>query len=286
MHPRKNVQGRRATKARSSKIPKSSALLPGPSAFSLLEMKSPLFPLRARKSMFYYDHGFEQTSTSGAKSTIYSFSANALFDPDITGTGHQPLGFDTMMTYYEQYTVLGSKITFTCLSALGIPIRVTAYLNPDTTSQGITESMENGLNKSFMLTGPYGVSPTHGKLMNLSCDITNYFGRKRSSDIVNDTELSGTVAANPAEQVYYSIVSWSAVNATTSTNGWDVVIEYDAVFWEPKKAAAQLPSPRQVWLDYKASQPTKILPGVLKHGKPAGQGPAFMEELYALHPGK
>ncbi len=37
--------------------------------------------------------------------------ANSCFDPDLSGGGHQPLGFDQMMLLYNKYTVLHSNIT-------------------------------------------------------------------------------------------------------------------------------------------------------------------------------
>ncbi len=43
----------------------------------------------------------------------HDFLANGLFDPDNTGTGHQPLGFDQMTLMYNQYRVLSSKIKVT-----------------------------------------------------------------------------------------------------------------------------------------------------------------------------
>ena len=36
---------------------------------------------------------------------------NSLFDPDQTGTGHQPYYFDQFAALYNRYTVLGSKLT-------------------------------------------------------------------------------------------------------------------------------------------------------------------------------
>jgi len=39
----------------------------------------------------------------------YVFSLNSLFDPNVTGVGHQPTGFDQLMAIYEQYTVYGVK---------------------------------------------------------------------------------------------------------------------------------------------------------------------------------
>ena len=36
---------------------------------------------------------------------------NSLFDPNLSGLGHQPRGFDQLMAVYEKYTVVAAKIT-------------------------------------------------------------------------------------------------------------------------------------------------------------------------------
>ncbi len=41
---------------------------------------------------------------------IHVFRANSIFDPDLTGTGHQPLLHDTYATLYDRYRVVSSKI--------------------------------------------------------------------------------------------------------------------------------------------------------------------------------
>jgi len=41
------------------------------------------------------------------------FMANGMYDTDVSGTGHQPYGYDTLATQYNQWTVLRSKITVT-----------------------------------------------------------------------------------------------------------------------------------------------------------------------------
>ena len=38
------------------------------------------------------------------------FSGNGLYDPDVSGVGHQPLGFDQWMTLYNRYRVYASRI--------------------------------------------------------------------------------------------------------------------------------------------------------------------------------
>lgn len=41
------------------------------------------------------------------------YSANGLFDPDVTGTGHQPLMYDEYKLLYGMYRVISSKIKVT-----------------------------------------------------------------------------------------------------------------------------------------------------------------------------
>lgn len=49
-------------------------------------------------------------SVNGAMSVNY-FSANSIYDPDITNAGHQPMYRDNFASIYDLYVVLGCKIT-------------------------------------------------------------------------------------------------------------------------------------------------------------------------------
>lgn len=52
----------------------------------------------------------------GGTLAFTSFSANSIYDPNSSGTGHQPYGHDTYEQLYNHYLVLGSKITATFVS--------------------------------------------------------------------------------------------------------------------------------------------------------------------------
>lgn len=64
-----------------------------------------------------YNHFFRLTSGTTTGNNIYS--GNSIFDPDVTGVGHQPLGRDQWATLYQYYRVVASKIqvTFVCQNA-------------------------------------------------------------------------------------------------------------------------------------------------------------------------
>lgn len=188
--------------------------------------------------MLYYDYTLTRTIPStGAAAGNYFFSANGVFDPDVTGVGHQPLGFDQMMLFFEQYTVISSSITVTFTS--DYELRCALFLNPDATS--VTEQraiVENGLAKTVAFAAYTTQTGNFQHQLSLSCDVKNYFGRKTNRELLDDTNLVGTAAANPTEQVYYAVTGWfNTINPGANKNLYfDVALSYDVIFWEPKKA--------------------------------------------------
>lgn len=62
-----------------------------------------------------YAESYLLTSGVGGISTQYQFRLNSLFDPDKTYAGHQPYGFDQLVSFYTHLAVLGCyyKITLT-----------------------------------------------------------------------------------------------------------------------------------------------------------------------------
>lgn len=51
--------------------------------------------------------------TGGAALTYQIYRSNSIYDPDYTGTGHQPRSHDQYALYYRYYRVLGCKIKVT-----------------------------------------------------------------------------------------------------------------------------------------------------------------------------
>lgn len=227
-------------KARPKARPKSAPTAMRSYAQGELMTQTPLFPVRVQKKLPYFEPAFSITGAAGVIGS-YVFSANGVYDPNVSGTGHQPLGFDTMMTYYEQYTVVGARITVQCCGN-GIQAGTFAIsLAPDTTAAVLPDVVENGLvvMKTIDGRGTNGTGQRIGSL-SLSCDAAKYFGRKSKTDLLDDVTLSGTVAANPSEQVYFMVSAWGFSGFSDNTAfQLTALIEYDVVFWEPRKVAAQ-----------------------------------------------
>ncbi len=94
----------------------------------------------------------------------HTWRANSIFDPDLTGTGHQPLMRDEYALLYGQYRVLSTKIKATLVtsSTAGnvIPCLYGVYRDVDTTLGYTlaTSIIEDQRNKGgWKLGGPAGM---------------------------------------------------------------------------------------------------------------------------------
>lgn len=72
------------------------------------------FPDRLKTRLQYCD--VVQLAASAGSPGIWQFRLTSLWDPDLTGTGHQPQWYDQLVAVYQRYRVLGAKITVTFAS--------------------------------------------------------------------------------------------------------------------------------------------------------------------------
>jgi len=199
----------------------------------IVEQWMPLFPARVQKHLRYASGHFGLSSTSGTVAS-YVFALNGCFDPDITGTGHQPMGFDQMMAFYNHYCVVRTKAVVRFSSASGnagtVCLRVDAGSTPLTDIERIMEFGGN-VTASIEALGAFGAS----KVLDLTVDIAKHQGINPSA-ILADSTLRGDAAANPAELTYLHVQLWNPAGVTVTSNVY-VMLEFDVWFMEPRDAA-------------------------------------------------
>jgi hypothetical protein len=189
----------------------------------------PLFGLRTRRKLPY----MQAITLNGGASVVtgYVFSANGCFDPNITGTGHQPMGFDQMMVFYNHYTVLRARVT-AMFENTGTPTsKVGLSISGSTTfSTDYEVNIENG-QLVWATIQPAG---TNGSTCALKTSV-NCAAFQGLQNIMDDPDMRGDIASNPIEQLYFLLTLWNTSGATVPVANVDVLIEYDVVFHEPKK---------------------------------------------------
>lgn len=143
------------------------------------------------------------TLSPGATYCQYTFRGNSLFDPDYTGTGHQPMYFDQYTAIYNKYRVLASSITIDAADVSGdSALYMICTPNTDVlTATSIPLVMEQ--------TG--SVAPRmipiaqRGPMPKLKLFATTRKVMGLSKGEINDDTYSATSGANPSNIWYWNI---------------------------------------------------------------------------------
>lgn len=189
------------------------------------------FPNSIRTTLRY--HTYCQPNPGVGAVAVNVYSANGLYDPDITGVGHQPMGFDEYMNAYDHYTVVGSQISVWFQNPTSSTVQCGVALNSGTPTLGTIERYtENGQGKHVVLTGL-----NYGKSIG---EVTMGFSGKKffnKKDIVGEKDFAGTISANPTEQAYFHVWVGAFDGADVDAINCIVTIDYIVVFHEPQALA-------------------------------------------------
>lgn len=163
-------------------------------------------------------------------SANWIFNASGVYDPDTTGIGHQPLGFDQWMLFYDHYVVVGSKISVEFITeasdayvvAIGLRDQAAPTTDPELfRERGHTVyATANGTQKSTKLVKGY--SPR------------KFFA---VDDIVSKDTLRGSVTTNPAENAYYIVNASAGTSVDPGAITAHVTLQYTVLLTEPKPLA-------------------------------------------------
>lgn len=190
-------------------------------------------PIRARCTHKYCEN-VTLTSSIGAYNT-YVFSTNSLYDPNLTGVGHQPLYFDQIGLFYNRSCVTDAKITvkFTTDTTNSNPLVVVLFIDDDatTTVANIQTLAENSTANSAQLKVIKGGS--EAQQLSKSWSLKQAFGPTN----ISDAQYSGTSSSGPADQQYFIIGMQPMTGSTTSAVLLQVQIEYTAIWWDMKEVS-------------------------------------------------
>lgn len=190
---------------------------------------------RTTTRVLTYATTFSMDAAAGSYAQ-YAFRLNSLYDPDLTGTGHQPFGFDEMMAYYQRYTVIGAKVSCsfdyrtdadsTQKSWVCSYLEDTDDLKADTPTSYQDFQEMPGI--QFRESNPDGAV-----ILNRRVGMKKFF---RTKGILPQSgqDFSGTSTTNPARgcDLYFRAVGHDSANEPDAVYG-SIKIEYLTVFTEP-----------------------------------------------------
>lgn len=194
----------------------------------------PAFGLRTTRRMNYHT----RVALTGTASAVnaYIFSANGIYDPDITAAGAQPIFFDAMMTLYNHYTVRRSRIKCTIQNTTTVPTHVAVNVVGDTTITTDSSKLIANGNIIYAVIEPKDTAESVAVLRH-ACDSARFQG---IDDVLDDPNMRGDAASNPTEQAYFHVSCWIPQNASVPAISMEVEVDYDVVFHEPRKSALSL----------------------------------------------
>lgn len=195
-------------------------------------MKGPIG--RSQVCKLKYAAAITINPTTGGITDAHVFSANGMYDPDISGVGHQPRGFDQLMALYDHYVVLGSKIKcwFTQTGATPTtrePLRVGINLNDDNSEEKTASSdyLESYYSNTALL-GPTNEADT--VYVEMAVNPNKFLGVKSPQ---GEDSVKGSASANPVEQCYFHVFAVPMTSADPDAIYVAVELEYTAVLIEP-----------------------------------------------------
>lgn len=168
----------------------------------------------------------------------FNIRANSPFDPEYNAGGGQPLGWDQWASLYDQYIVLGSKITAYIsykeqTTVNNPPMAVGIYLSDDTKIpyvdwQGLVEARKG----TFRMMTPMQFAPV--KVMS-KYSAKKFFNVKDVKD--NETRIGAAVNSDPDDEAAYII--WGNTTGTHDATesvalNVNIIVDYCILFSEPR----------------------------------------------------
>ncbi len=190
------------------------------------------FPNILRTKMRYVSEVTLDVGISGIVS--HFFSANGLYDCDITGGGHQPMGFDQMMAQYRHYAVKACDIEAQYASNTGGGAVASAGFTILPTSLGSTgsigtlaEALEQKRCGKLLVVGNRNME---NRIVRHRIDLEDWYG----TTVISEHDLRGSDGSNPSEQAYFACILGDIGGENPTAVKFIVTLEFDVTFFEPR----------------------------------------------------
>jgi len=184
------------------------------------------------------------TLNASSGTAAYVFALNGMYDPEITGTGHQPSYFGTWGAVYRRYGVTQCDVCVTHMqsSTSNVSPAIAGYI-VDTSGNQVS----SGTDPMHLVEQPYaqffrvavgndsnGLRP--GSLM-ARVPVAKWFGLT-DQQLLADDRLCGTVVSNPSAPLFMELWAGAIASDTPSTSiSFLVELVYHATFVDPALTA-------------------------------------------------
>lgn len=177
-----------------------------------------------------YSDQFQLSVGAAGLPVGYVMSLNGLYDPNITGVGHQPRGFDQYMAMFGRYCVIGAKIRAIAINVDDNNAHIVGFVTRFSSSFGapsLYDLIENG-------QACYGaVNNSDGGPAILDMERWVDVGKHLCTPHpLSERDIQGNASANPAKQLYVHFFASPLNGEDTNIVRFNVEIEYSVILNE------------------------------------------------------
>ncbi len=173
-------------------------------------------------------------------STFNIYRANSVFDPDETGAGHQPLGFDQWMLAYQTFTVIGCKMHVRIMGELvgdQSPVAVCILKTGTVADEALLNTLQTVREHPRHLASRIGYLGNASSFNSRSANLTatwsarKWFGKRF---IVGSADHMGGQTTNPTTQAFLTVKAFSISGNNPNPIVILTQIDYLVILAEPR----------------------------------------------------
>ena len=181
------------------------------------------------------------TGTGGIVGTTNTFRLNGLYDPDTTGVGHQPYGFDQITPFFSSYTVRKVWIAITVTgvddSSTFLAWMVQPQSSTTTLASTTLEQVSEYDEMNFVMLGQSTSGVPNQQVTLPPIDLPKLEGLSWQAYYGN-SNYRGLVATNPAQGSQFVVGIGNAAGTVSKVATLTIEIFFDAYF-EGRKSLPQ-----------------------------------------------
>lgn len=161
----------------------------------------------------------------------WRLNLNSIFDPNRTGTGHQPYSHDTMASLYNRYRVIACNYLVTVYSSQGATLQVAALpANEEFAATSISDYRENPRCKYMVQGTGAPVKFLKGKVY-----LPALTGRTKAQYMADD-RYQAQFGASPSELMILNLNTQQLDESSLASTGtvYQVTLTYTVELFDPK----------------------------------------------------
>lgn len=190
-------------------VTQTSSLSPGVTSRRYVETQTALtpFPLRMNAKLTYGVNVSIGTPGGLPTANKYRFRLNSIYDPDVTGTGHQPYQMDQLTAIYTKYLVKACYVDITFSNPSVAGLWVGWSFHPDTTNNDdpTGKQLDDLIERPNFTCVPISDFGTQAITCRVNIPIHQVLGLTAAQYTAVTDQYGAAYNANPLSQAYLDL---------------------------------------------------------------------------------